>query len=129
MLEFGTNIPLIQQDEEFAEYFPMPEMEETRIVWENMNASQIVSLINACNPWNNGADVIYHQPFKIVSATAELETHGQKAGTILSMDSHSVKIACIDHSVVNTHIIQLESGIFQAGELTRIAIQTGSNLN
>jgi methionyl-tRNA formyltransferase len=129
MIQFGTNVPLIEQDETQAEYFPMPEIEETRIIWENMNADEIVSLINACNPWNFGADVMYRQPFKIVSATAEFDSHGVKAGTILSMDTHSVKIACINNSIVNTHIIKLESGVFQAGELTRLFIQTGSNLN
>nr|WP_294859679.1 formyltransferase family protein [uncultured Fluviicola sp.] len=129
MLEFGTNIPLIEQDETLAEYFPMPEIEETRIIWENMNAQEIVSLVNACNPWNFGADVMFHQPFKIISATAELKSHGAKAGTVLSMDTHSVKIACIDDSIVNTHIVKLESGVFQAGELNRLFIQTGSNLN
>ncbi len=129
MMEFGTNVPLIEQDESLAEYFPMPEMEETRIIWENMNAEEIVNLINACNPWNDGADVIRQQPFKIVSATAESDSHGQKAGTVLSMDTHSVKIACIDDSIINTHIVKLESGVFQAGELTRLFIQIGSNLN
>ncbi len=129
MIEFGTNIPLIEQDETLAEYFPMPETEETRIIWENMNAEEIVSLINACNPWNFGADVMYHQPFKIVSATAEFDSHGATAGTILSMDTHSVRIACVDDSLINTHIIKLESGVFQAGELARLSIKTGSNLN
>lgn len=129
MIIFGINLPLVEQDEKTAEYFPMPELEETRIIWENMHAEEVVSLINACNPWNDGADVVHQQPFKIVSASAESSAHNQKPGTILSIDSYSVKIACIDQSVLNAHIIKLESGIFQAGELTRLSLQIGSNLN
>lgn len=129
MIQFGTTIPLLPQNEEEAEYFPMPELEETRIIWENMEAGKIVQLINACNPWNDGADVMFTIPFKIIAAIDLKQFHGQEAGTVISIDHFSTKIACINNTILIVQIIKLESGIHLGCELKKIQIQIGSSLN
>ncbi len=113
MLEYATSIPSSAQDENEARYFEFPEEEDTFINWKNMSASEIVSLINACNPWNTGADcLINNSHMKLLSATVSEETHSAIPGTVLSYkDNGKIKIACMDNRCLLVETLSCDWGI------------------
>lgn len=112
MLEFGSGIPRQAQSQDESRYFPKPGKSDTFIRWSFMGAEEICRLVNACNPWNNGADtVINNRPLKIIAAGFADETHGKDPGTILSRDASAMRIACIDNQVLLVHILSDENGI------------------
>jgi methionyl-tRNA formyltransferase len=118
MLEYGSIIPREVQTESDARYFEKPEKEDTFIQWNRMDAEEIIHLINACNPWNNGADAILNgKPVKIISASMEEETHFSPPGSIYSINqkSEQVKIACLNNKLLSVKIISCEYGIVTAG--------------
>ncbi len=118
MLEYGSMIPREPQNENEARYFEKPEKEDTFIQWNRMDAEEIINLINACNPWNNGADTILNgKPVKIISASIEEEPHFSPVGSIYHVNpiSEQVKVACLHNKLINIKIISCEYGIVTAG--------------
>jgi methionyl-tRNA formyltransferase len=128
MLLFGNSLPSIIQDQQSAGYFPMPEEEDTLINWPYMEAHEIMSLVNACNPWNNGADTfIRDRPVKLVSVSLNTsETTTAQPGTILRMEpDRPVQVACLNGKVLDIHIISNEYGVLPSHHLARQHITQG----
>lgn len=128
MLRFGGNLPAFPQDEEEADYFPKPEAEDTLINWPYMTASEIVALVNACNPWNGGADTFIHQrPVKLVSVSiAEAGQTTAQPGTILQLEPNApVQVACVGGEVLDVHIVSNEYGVLPSHYLGRQRVLTG----
>ena len=118
MLEYGSMIPREPQDKNKARYFEKPEKEDTFIQWNRMDAEEIINLINACNPWNNGADAILNgKPVKIISASIEEKSHFSSAGSIyhINPNSEQVKVACLHNKLITIKIVSCEYGIVTAG--------------
>lgn len=116
MLQFASSVPRTKQDENQARYFEKPEASDTFIRWDRMPADQIIALINACNPWNQGADaILLGQHVKIVSATLSDEEHLNIPGQVLKLTSSgSIAVSCVDKKVIYIQIIAGEFGILPA---------------
>jgi methionyl-tRNA formyltransferase len=128
MLLFGNNLPAMTQNEEEAAYFPVPEPEDTLISWPYMEAKEIVALVNACNPWNNGADTFLRdRPIKLLSVSLNAQqTTSAEPGTILHIaPDQPVRVACINGEVLDIHIIHNEYGVLPSHFLARQHIQQG----
>jgi len=114
MLQFANSIPNAPQDETLARYFEKPELSDTYINWKRMSAEEIIALINACNPWNTGADVAVHgEQLKIIIAFILDEPHNNQPGTIVSF-TDTVNIACIDNQQIAVGVLSTDYGIMTA---------------
>lgn len=121
MLTFGNTIPSFAQDETEASYFDYPEAIDTFIRWDRMTAHEIEALINACNPWNTGADTLINGTHaKIITAVAENKEHNNTPGDILGEDIHGrLCIACADNEQLAVSTISCDSGILTAKQFIR----------
>ncbi|WP_343632066.1 formyltransferase family protein [Fluviicola sp.] len=130
MLEFGSMVPRQEQDENHARYFEKPEWEDTFIQWNRMDAAEILQLIKACNPWNQGADTVFMgNPMKIIVAHLGEERHQAKPGTILQANEHSISVACLDGDCINVQVIGGSNGIVTAGQFNQLKPVVGYQFN
>ena len=114
MLQFAKNIPNQPQDETISYYHEKPELSDTYINWKRMSANEIIALINACNPWNTGADAtLQGEQIKIITASILHEEHGNEPGTIVSL-TDTVNVACEDNKQIAIEIICADQGIMTA---------------
>jgi methionyl-tRNA formyltransferase len=120
MLQFGSKTPSSTQDETEAYYYEKPQLSDTYINWKRMDAPEIIALINACNPWNTGADASFlGEQIKIISALLVEEGHGNIApGTILQIEEDSINVACSDNQQIAIQIISTDEGIMTAKQMT-----------
>jgi methionyl-tRNA formyltransferase len=124
MLEYATVIPSNTQNESEARYFEFPTLEDTLVNWKNMSAMEITALINACNPWNSGADAyLNNELIQIVSANCKELIHTHVPGTILGITYEGqLEIACFNNSVLLIEIIKSDLGLLPAKKYAEIAI-------
>lgn len=116
MLQFASNIPNHPQDESLAYYYEKPELTDTYINWKRMYATEIIALINACNPWNSGADAtLMDEQVKIIVATLLDEPHQEKPGTIISINN-TINVACEDNKQIAIEILSTDEGIMTANQ-------------
>ncbi len=123
MLEYGSKIPNFVQDEDDSCYYEKPELSDTFINWKNMNAQEIIALINACNPWNTGADAtLLGEQIKIISAVLIDEHHDNlQVGSIISLsDEGFLKIACSDNEIIGINILSTDEGIMTSKEYSNL---------
>ena len=111
MLQFGGELPVRAQPNSSA-YCPFPTVKDTSINWAYMNADEIVSLCQACNPWNGGADTsIGNLVFKVLKAEKLVgEEHYEIPGKILS-GIEPLAIGCVDGEVVRIQLVSSDYGI------------------
>lgn len=118
MVQFANKIPSDAQDEELSCYYEKPEIRDTYIQWKNMDASQIIALINACNPWNGGADTsLLGEQVKIISAQIEEQKHDNNImpGVILSTQKEGcIQVVCIENQLIAIQLISTDEGIMSA---------------
>jgi methionyl-tRNA formyltransferase len=120
MIQFASTIPSQPQDENVSYYYEKPELADTYINWKRMSASEIISLINACNPWNTGADAsLSGEQIKIISATLLDLPHNNQAGTIVSM-TNTLNIACEENQQIAIEILSTDSGIMTAQQFAAL---------
>lgn len=131
MLQFASTIPSTEQNENQARYFEKPESSDTFIQWDRMPADEIIALINACNPWNQGADVVLTgQHVKLLAATSSQEKHSGHAGKILHQtDKGAIAISCINGEVIHVQIIAGEFGILTADHFFKTRFVPGFIFN
>jgi methionyl-tRNA formyltransferase len=111
MLLFASKIPSQPQDESLSYYYEKPQLADTYINWKRMTASEIISLINACNPWNTGADAtLQGEQVKIIVAFLLDEPHNNQPGTIVSL-TNTINIACEDNRQIAIEILSTDIGI------------------
>lgn len=111
MLQFGSNIPNQTQDETLAYYYEKPELSDTYINWKRMDSNEIIALINACNPWNNGADAtLKGEQVKIIIASLLDKPHNSQPGTIISI-TNTINVACNDNKQIAIDVLSTEQGI------------------
>lgn len=116
MLQFANDIPNEPQNETQSYYYEKPDLSDTYINWKRMTAHEIISLINACNPWNNGADAtIMGEQIKIISAHLLNEPHENQPGTIVSF-TDTLNIACEDNKQIAIEILRTDHGIITASQ-------------
>jgi methionyl-tRNA formyltransferase len=124
MLQFANHIPNQVQDETLAYYYEKPELADTYINWKQMTANEIISLINACNPWNSGADTtLQEKQIKIISARLLNKPHNNQTGTIVSI-TDTLNIACKDNQQIAVEILSTDEGIIKASQFKREQVTT-----
>ncbi|WP_343605460.1 formyltransferase family protein [Fluviicola sp.] len=113
MLQFGSQIPRTAQDENQARYFEKPEVADTFIQWKRMPADEIISLINACNPWNQGADTLLQgRNIKILSASLSENQHTDIPGKVLNVTPDGeIAVSCLDGQIIHVQILAGDFGI------------------
>ncbi len=113
MIQFGSRIPSMNQDESDAYYYEKPQFSDTYINWKKMSASEIISLVNACNPWNTGADAsLMGEQVKIITGKVVNIPHNNTiAGTIIAINEDSIHVACSDNKQITVEIISIDEGI------------------
>lgn len=116
MLQFASIVPRTEQDENQARYFEKPESLDTFIQWDRMPADEIIALINACNPWNQGADaILFGKNVKLLSATLSDDQHSEIPGKVLRLtQAGAIAICCIDQKVILIQIVAGDFGILTA---------------
>ncbi|MEO7978645.1 formyltransferase family protein [Flavobacterium sp.] len=118
MLQFASSIPNQQQEENLAYYYEKPELADTYINWKRMTAVEIIALINACNPWNTGADAtLLGEQIKIITAKILNESHSNEPGTIVSI-TDTINIACEDDKQIAIAILSTDEGIMKANQFS-----------
>lgn len=117
MLDFASVIPSTQQ-QPGGHYFEKPEQEDTFIKWNRMPANEVLNLIRACNPWNQGADtILFGESVKLISASLSTATHNEIPGTILGYsEENGLLISCIGNQVIGVRIISSDRGICSASD-------------
>lgn len=129
MLQFASIIPNQPQDEKLSYYYEKPQLADTYIHWKRMSATAIISLINACNPWNTGADAtLNEQQVKIIVASVLDKPHDNQPGTIVSQ-TNTINIACEDNKQIAVEILSTDKGIMTATQYTLSYPLTTSLLN
>lgn len=131
MLQFASTIPSTGQNEGQARYFEKPERSDTFIQWDRMPADEIIALINACNPWNQGADAILAgQHVKLLTASLSQEKHVNPTGKILHQtDQGSIAISCMHGEVIHVQIIAGDFGILTAEQFFKTRFVPGFIFN
>ncbi len=123
MLEYGSKIPNFIQDEDNSCYYEKPELSDTFINWKNMDSQEIIALINACNPWNTGADaILLGEQIKIISAVLLNEYHNDvQVGSVISFsDEGLLKVACSDNQIIGINILSTDEGIMTSKEYSKL---------
>jgi methionyl-tRNA formyltransferase len=114
MIQFASKIPSQPQNETLSYYYEKPTLADTYINWKRMTGSEIIALINACNPWNTGADAtLLGEQIKIISASLLHSKHNNQPGTIVSM-TDTLNIACEDNQQIAIEILSTDQGIMTA---------------
>lgn len=122
MLQFGSKIPNFPQDESKAYYYEKPLLSDTYINWKRMDSDEIISLVNACNPWNSGADTTFMgEQAKIIVATIFDKPHNNKpTGTITEIiDENKIAVACSDNKQIAIEVLSTEEGIITINQLNK----------
>lgn len=122
MLEFGSKIPNFPQDESKAYYYEKPLLTDTYINWKRMDSDEIIALINACNPWNTGADTTFMgEQAKIIVATILNQQHDNiPPGTVTEIiDDTKIAIACSDNKQIAVEVMSTEEGITTIKQLNK----------
>lgn len=123
MVEFASKIPSFPQVEEDAYYYEKPELSDTYINWKRMSATEIISLINACNPWNIGADAtLLGEQIKIISAVLVEKLHvNSQVGSIVSIsDDGLIQVACLDNEQIAISILSTDEGIMSSTKYSKL---------
>ena len=122
MVQFGSKIPNFPQDESKAYYYEKPQLMDTYINWKRMDSDEIISLINACNPWNSGADTTFMgEQAKIIVATIFDKPHNNTpTGTVTEIINESkIAVACSDNKQIAIEILSTEEGIMTIKQLNQ----------
>jgi len=129
----NNSLQSVQQDSSQATWYGRPTAEDLTIKWSEMNASEICSLVNACNPWNKGAIVRYRGwifALTDVSVSNLLVPQGTIPGTILAItEQEGLIISCKSDQAIRANVIYSEEGFFSGFRLKNFGITKGARLD
>ena len=122
----NSKLSLKNQPEKSAQYYPRPSLNELIIDWENYEASQIVALINAANPWNKGAIArINNLDLKIIEAEIGKPIESNDFGKIIAINQSGAQVICAKNTSIIITIVYSQLGYFSAGKLETLGINSG----
>ena len=128
LLSYDLPLPLKPQDNNKASYHKKQLAKDVSINWERMEATEIVALINACNPWNKGASTrLGNRIMRFLEASA-IDTAiypATRAGTIVAFNNADLAIACINNTGILVTIISTDEGVFNAARLKETGVIQG----
>jgi methionyl-tRNA formyltransferase len=127
----GFNVPIHSklQDETKARYFDRQTEWDVSIHWEDMDASSIVALVNACNPWNKGAVAkINNRVIRLLEVEKLMEnSSGQnEAGYIIKLNEDGLFVSTINDEAILVRIVYVEEGFIPASRLSRLGVAPGA---
>lgn len=129
ILTLGFAVPSKPQNESLANYYVRQKNQELIIEWDKMNANEIIALINACNPYNNGAATrIVNKTVKFLCAEVyELENrYNSKPGEIITIDDECIEIATIKKGeFLKVLFINIEEGYVTPSVLKHLGVLPG----
>ncbi|MGC4104143.1 methionyl-tRNA formyltransferase [Ferruginibacter sp.] len=127
IMAFGVQVPLKQQDNSKAIFYPKQNAADVTINWQTMDASSITALINACNPWNKGAVTgINEKIIRLMEATCEVAENTElQPGTICSINADGMKVAAVKGFVI-IKLIYCNEGFLTPARLLSFGVQTGA---
>jgi methionyl-tRNA formyltransferase len=128
IVAMGFNPPSRPQDESKAYYYNKQESKEFTIDWNTMSADAIISLSNACNPYNNGAaTVINNKLIRLlhVEKIESITTNQSTAGTIIHIDADNMEVATIDGGAVNVRFVSIDEGYVSPATLQLMGFTKG----
>ena len=120
-----------EQDHSKAQWFSHPRPSDLFINWNTMDASEIRSLIKACNPWNKGAATSWKGwTFGITYASVSDEPVVAPPGSILSLDTRNgFTIACRDGKSLLAEVVYCEEGFYPGYCLSAFGLQANDRLS
>lgn len=119
--------PSVPQNESLARYFKKPVAADLMINWNSMSSTQIIRLINACNPWNKGAGAIINNMgiWLTHAETVDVinDAHA-KPGTIINLDNKSgLIVCCVDGKAIKINIACTQEGYFPGEKLADLGLK------
>ncbi len=129
LLSFDFEIPSRPQDEAKARYYQKQVNADVVINWQVMDASTIIALINACNPWNKGAITKLNN--KIIRLLEAYCTDGATRpapipGTIIAFDERGLVVAALNNQTVCVQLIYIDEGFLLAKRLQKFGVMPGA---
>ncbi|MEZ5017090.1 MAG: formyltransferase family protein [Flavipsychrobacter sp.] len=120
-LIFSGQLKTTVQEEQKANYYSKPGVQEIGIKWDKMTAAEIVALVNACNPWNKGAYTMFNNmPLRITEAATQTGAAGDAiCGTILEINNDGLLIQCKDKEALLAKVVTIEEGIYTAASFAQ----------
>lgn len=98
-------------------YYKRPLLPDVSINWQQMNAREILNLVNACNPWNKGAMLFYEQlEIKLLDATIvpnKVYNGDYAPGTILD-DKNGLQVSTCNKEVIDIHMFTINGNFVPA---------------
>jgi methionyl-tRNA formyltransferase len=130
ILSYGSIVPAKPQDESLANYYEMPGAAELTINWKEMDASRIVRLVNACNPWNKGAGSSIGE-WVMGITEVEIEENRQppvemEPGTIFACNKEEgLLVKTCNSKTLKINIIYLQEGFYSGHRLSEFDVTVG----
>lgn len=117
-------IPLKEQDESIAHYYPKADYNDVSIKWKE-TAAEIKALIKACNPWNKGAYTqIRGNSLRIVEASiSDVSAEGKAPGTIIN-HADELLVACGDNKCLSIQIINIPEGFITGKQFMEMGFKS-----
>ncbi|HUM97693.1 MAG TPA: formyltransferase family protein [Chitinophagaceae bacterium] len=130
ILSLGFAVPSKSQDESRARYYGRQQNKELLIEWDKMNAHEIIALINACNPYNNGAATSVGKKLVKFLTAEVIEFNNNRntlPGEIVAIDDEWLEIATIKKGeLLKVFFIYIEEGYVQPSVLKQWGILPGT---
>lgn len=129
LLSFDLEIPSRPQDESKAKHYQKQVDRDVCINWQVMDASTIIALINACNPWNKGAITkLNNKIIRVMEAycTDLAATPAQIPGTIIAIDERGLIVAALNNQSVCVQLIYIDEGFLLAQRLKQFGVMPGA---
>ena len=129
----GEALPLLEQDLSQARYWSTPSFGDLCIKWSAQSASEIQSLVRACNPRYGGAITFLRGiPLHVLQAsTVELMSAPAREPGEIAMASPEtgVVVGCLDRAFLRLDAIQVQEGWYTGNKLPALCgIQVGEKL-
>lgn len=124
----GNELLLIEQDESQAAYYPRPELKDVFINWHEMDATQVMDTVKACNPWNMGAiSLINGQELKILDASVGLANHySYPSGTII-VNKRTFAVMCKGERLLNINFFKMGNNYAPARFASAYGLKSGQS--
>lgn len=131
MAGFDIAIPSRVQLTENAFYYKKQSADDISISWKNMDADTIVSLVNACNPWNKGAVTKFNNKVIRVLVAEKIEPNTRYPipllpGKVLEIDGEGVTVSAAYNSIVKIKFVFIDEGFLTACVLKGYGAVEGS---
>lgn len=116
-------------------WFAKPEASSLTINWQQQSSTDIISLVNACNPKYGGAITHFRhmQIYLVEVMPLEITNPPQQVvppGTIIHADiTYGLIVACSDKRYIRINIIHLREGYLSGSKLATLGWQSGEQFS